>query len=60
MLVFLDKLLGLSPKILVQQLADALEYTFSMGSFGVLMIFYVFVFVVPIFVYFCRRFEICE
>ncbi len=59
-LVFLDKLLGVVPKGLTESMADALEYTLSGSSFGVLLIFYACVLVIPMFVYFYRRFEICE
>ena len=66
-LVFLDKLLGIVPRGLNATptngslpLADALEYSLPAGSFAVLAVFYACVLVIPMFVYFCRRFEICE
>lgn len=59
-LVLLDKMLGIVPKIVTPSIADTLEYNLSAGSFGVLIVFYAFVLVIPMFVYFCRRFEICE
>ncbi|MCL2135775.1 MAG: ABC transporter permease [Candidatus Bathyarchaeota archaeon] len=57
-LVFLNKLLGLAPKAI--SMTDTLEVTLSAGAFGVLAVFWACVLVVPMFVYFCRRFEICE
>jgi len=59
-LVLLDKMLGVTPKFVAPSMADALEYNLSAGSFGVLLVFYAFVLVIPMFVYFYRRFEICE
>ena len=59
-LVFLDKLLGIVPIGLTESMADALEYSLTWDSFGVLLVFYAFVLVIPMFVYFSRRFEICE
>ena len=66
-LVFLDKLLGIAPIGIdmvpigrSSSLADALEYSLPAGSFAVLLVFYACVLVIPMFVYFSRRFEICE
>jgi hypothetical protein len=66
-LVFLDKLLGIVPIGLDSipangslRLADALEFSLPAGSFAVLLVFYALVLVIPMFVYFTRRFEICE
>jgi len=65
-LVFLDKLLGIAPMgidivpVGGSSLADALEYSLPAGSFAVLLVFYAFIFAIPMFVYFYRRFEICE
>ena len=59
-LVFLDKLLGIVPIGRSSSLADALEYSLPAGSFAVLLVFYAFILAIPMFVYFCRRFEICE
>jgi ABC-type transport system involved in multi-copper enzyme maturation permease subunit len=59
-LVFLDKLLGVAPKTLMPQVTDALEFSLSGGSFGVLAVFYACIVVIPVLVYFCRRFEIRE
>ncbi len=66
-LVFLDKLLGIVPKGIdaipmgsSSTLADALEYSLPAGNFGLLLVFYACVLVIPMFVYFYRRFEICE
>jgi ABC-type transport system involved in multi-copper enzyme maturation permease subunit len=67
-LVFLDKLLGIVPPIGLDavplggsaSLADALEYSLPASNFGLLAIFYALVLVIPMFVYFYRRFEICE
>jgi len=58
-LVFLDRLLDIVPMV-PSEIADALEYTLSAGSFAVLLVFYACILVVPMFVYFCRRFEVCE
>jgi len=57
-LVFLNKLLGIVPKGI--SMTDTLEVTLSTGTFGVLLIFYACILVIPLFVYFSRRFEICE
>jgi len=66
-LVFLDKLLGIVPPGLGAiptngslPLADALEFSLPAGFFAVLLVVYACVLVIPMFVYFCRRFEICE
>ncbi|MDR2203641.1 MAG: hypothetical protein LBE76_05020 [Nitrososphaerota archaeon] len=59
-LVFLDKLLGIVPKGIPLEIADALEYTLPASSFAVLLVFYVCILVIPMFVYFIRRFEICD
>jgi hypothetical protein len=59
-LVFLDRLLGIVPRGLTPQIADALEYTLPTYSFAVLLFFFACILVIPMFVYFCRRFEICE
>ncbi len=58
-LVFLDKLLGTEPKILPDY-AYALELSLSAVDFGALLIVSVCILVIPLFVYFSRRFEICE
>jgi hypothetical protein len=58
-LVFLDKSLGIVPKI-SSEFADALEISLSAVDFGALLIVYVSILMVPLFVYFWRRFEICE
>ena len=59
-LVFLDKLLGAVPMGVTESMRDALEYSLTWDSFGILLVFYAFVLVIPMFVYFCKRFEICE
>jgi hypothetical protein len=66
-LVFLDKLLGIVPIGLdaihtngSMPLSEALEFSLPVGFFAVLLVFYACVLVIPMFVYFCRRFEICE
>jgi len=58
-LVFLDKLLGIEPKI-ISDYAYALELSLNASDFGTLMIVYVCILVIPLFIYFSRRFEICE
>jgi hypothetical protein len=58
-LVFLDRLLGIVP-MGISQIEDALQFTLSTSSFAVLLIFYACVLVIPLFVYFIRRFEVCE
>ncbi len=58
-LVFLDKLLGIVPKI-NSDYSYALEVTHNASDFGALQIVYVCILVIPLFVYFSRRFEICE
>ncbi len=58
-LVFLDKLLGIDPKVLLDY-PYALELSLSASDFGALLIVYVCVLVIPLFVYFSRRFEICD
>jgi len=58
-LVFLDKLLGIVP-MGAASMGDALEITLSTGSFAIIAVFYACILVIPVFVYFCRRFEICE
>ncbi|MGD6810473.1 MAG: hypothetical protein ACQCN3_12310 [Candidatus Bathyarchaeia archaeon] len=66
-LAFLDKLLGIVPIGInavplggSSPIADALEYSLPASSFAVLLVFYACVLVIPTFVYFSRRFEICE
>jgi len=59
-LVFLDRLLGVIPIGLSPQITDALEYTLPASSFAILLIFYACILIIPLFVYFSRRFEICE
>jgi ABC-type transport system involved in multi-copper enzyme maturation permease subunit len=58
-LVFLNKLLGIVPMI-TSDYADAFELSLSAGDFGALLIVYVCILLIPLFVYFSRRFEICE
>jgi ABC-type transport system involved in multi-copper enzyme maturation permease subunit len=58
-LVFLDKLLGIQPSVPFG-LSEPLVSSISVGGFGVLTIFWACILVVPLFVYFCRRFEMCE
>ncbi|NLE06139.1 MAG: ABC transporter permease subunit [Crenarchaeota archaeon] len=58
-LLFLDRSLGISSRY-ANRFPDALEFSLSGEWFGILMVFYAFVLVVPLFVYFSRRFEICE
>jgi len=57
-LVFLDKLLGIAPKL--NPMPGMLEFTLPASAFGVLLIFYACILVIPMIVYFSRRFEICE
>jgi ABC-type transport system involved in multi-copper enzyme maturation permease subunit len=59
-LVFLDKLLGIVPRGITPEIKNALEYTLSGSSFAVLLIFYACILVIPMFVYFYRRFEVCD
>jgi len=59
-LVLLDKLLGIVPKIVTPSMAESLEYNLSAGSFAVMLVFYACALVIPMFVYYFRRFEICE
>ncbi|MDR0460292.1 MAG: hypothetical protein LBH62_02475 [Nitrososphaerota archaeon] len=72
-LVFLNKLLGIvNPYVVFEngnplldiyvppEFASSLEYTLPTSSFAILLIFYACILVIPMFVYFCRRFEICE
>jgi ABC-type transport system involved in multi-copper enzyme maturation permease subunit len=58
-LVFLDKLIGYTPMAIMAP-EGVLEFSLSTSSFGILVIFYACILVIPLFVYFCRRFEICE
>jgi len=58
-LIFLDKLLGITPNV-SHLIVKPLEGSLSVDSFGILAVFYACILVVPVFVYFCRRFEICE
>jgi ABC-type transport system involved in multi-copper enzyme maturation permease subunit len=58
-LVFLDKLLGIQHSV-SSSLIDPLVSSFSVGSFGILVVFWACVLVVPMVVYFSRRFEICD
>jgi ABC-type transport system involved in multi-copper enzyme maturation permease subunit len=58
-LVFLGKLLGTDPKILPDY-SYALELSLNAVDFGALLIVYVCILVIPLFVYFSRRFEICD
>jgi ABC-type transport system involved in multi-copper enzyme maturation permease subunit len=58
-LVFLEKLLGIVPKMLSDN-GYALELSLNASDFGALQIVYVCILVIPLFVYFSRRFEICE
>lgn len=59
-LALLDKMLGIVPKIVTPPIAESLEYNLSAGSFAALLLFYACLLVIPMFVYFSRRFEICE
>lgn len=59
-IVFLNKLLGVAPSVASSSITNSLESSLSVGSFGVLAIFYALILLIPTFVYFCRRFEICE
>jgi ABC-type transport system involved in multi-copper enzyme maturation permease subunit len=58
-LAFLDKLLGIVPMI-DSEYAYALEISLTASDFGALLIVYVCILVIPLFVYFSRRFEICD
>jgi ABC-type transport system involved in multi-copper enzyme maturation permease subunit len=70
--VFLNKLLGIpcpyfqyisgDPFLVVgpKEFTSSLEYILPASSIAVLLVFYACVLVIPMFVYFCRRFEICE
>ncbi|MDR0460859.1 MAG: hypothetical protein LBH62_05430 [Nitrososphaerota archaeon] len=58
-LVFLDRLLGIVPHVM-PQIENALVYTLPTSSFAILLVFYACILVIPMFVYFSRRFEICE
>jgi ABC-type transport system involved in multi-copper enzyme maturation permease subunit len=59
-LTFLNKLLNVGQVSSFSPIANSLQYTLSSGSFGGLVVFYACIVVVPMFVYFCRRFEIRE
>jgi ABC-type transport system involved in multi-copper enzyme maturation permease subunit len=58
-LAFLDKLLGIVPMI-DSEYAYALEISLTASDFGALQIGYVCILAIPLFVYFSRRFEICD
>jgi len=58
-LVLLDRLLGVVP-VGISGIEDALQYSLPTSSFAVLLVFYVCILVIPVFVYFSWRFEICE
>jgi len=59
-LVFLERLLGIVPRFVTPQIENAFIYTLSTGSFAILLVFYACILVIPMFVYFSWRFEICE
>jgi len=58
-LVFLDKILGIDPRVGLD-VVNAFEFSLPANIFGVLTIFYACILVIPMIVYFCRRFEVCE